>query len=64
MSILYYIFYYIYIKYIYIYIWIKYIYIYIYIIYIYLSSLLLYNTSLLDIEHSPYYITLASTHNH
>ena len=31
----------------------------IYLIYIYL--LLLYNTSILDIEHSPYYITLGST---
>ena len=30
----------------------------IYIIYIY------YNSSIIDIEHSPYYIALGSTHNH
>ena len=35
---------------------------YIYVIYIYLS--LLYNSSILDIEHSPYYIALGSTHTH
>ena len=48
--------------YIYIYMYI-YIYIYIYIMineYIYLI-LLLYNSSILDIEHSPYYIALGST---
>ena len=39
----------------------NYIYIYIYLIYIYL--LLLYNISILDIEHSPYYIALGSTQN-
>ena len=33
-----------------------------YLIYIYL--LLLYNSSLLDIEHSPYYIALGSTYTH
>ena len=38
--------------------WIKYI----YLIYIYL--LLLYNSSILDIEHSPYYIALGSTHTY
>ena len=37
-------------------------YIYIYIIYIYL--LLLYDSSNLDIEHSPYYIALGLTHTH
>ena len=31
-------------------------------IYIYLL-LILYNSSILDIEHSPYYIALGSTHN-
>ena len=40
--------------------WIKYI----YLIYINLLLLLLYNSSILDIEHSPYYIELASTHTH
>ena len=40
--------------------WIKYI----YLIYIYLLLLLLYNSSILDIEHSPYHIVLGSTHNH
>ena len=34
----------------------------IYLIYIYL--LLLYNSSILDIEYSPYYIALGSTHTH
>ena len=34
----------------------------IYLIYIYLS--LLYNSSILDIEHSPYYIALGSAHTH
>ena len=37
--------------------WIKYI----YLIYIYLL-LLLYDSSILDIEHSPYYIALGSIH--
>ena len=37
---------------------------YIYIVYIYLSLLLLYNSSIIDIEHSPYYIALDSTHTH
>ena len=32
-------------------------------IYIYLLSLLLYNSSILDIEHSLYYIALGLTHN-
>ena len=36
--------------------------IYIYNIYIYL--LLLYNSSILDIEHSPYYIAVGSTLTH
>ena len=35
---------------------------YIYLIYIYL--LLLYSSSILDIEHSPYNIALGSTHTH
>ena len=35
---------------------------YIYLIYIYL--LLLYNTSILDTERSPYYIGFGSTHTH
>ena len=35
---------------------------YIYLIYIYL--LLLYNSSILDIEHSPYYVALGSTQTH
>ena len=35
---------------------------YIYLIYIYL--LLLYNSSILDIEHYPYYIALGSTQTH
>ena len=49
--------------YIYIYTYIySYIHIYIY-IYIYLL-LSLYNRSILDIEHSPYYIALGSTLNH
>ena len=39
--------------------WIKYI----YSIYTYLL-LLLYNSSILDIEHSPYYIALNSTQTH
>ena len=42
--------------------WIKYIYT--YLIYIYLLSLLLYNSSILDIEHSSYYMALGSTHHH
>ena len=37
-----------------------YIYIYIYEIYIFIYLLLLLNTSILDIEHSPYYIALGS----
>ena len=32
--------------------------------YIYLLSLLLYNSSILDIKHSPYYIALGSTHKY
>ena len=38
--------------------WIKYIYL------IYIHLLLLYNSSILDIEHYPYYITLGSTQTH
>ena len=34
----------------------------IYLIYIHL--VLLYNSSILDFEHSPYYIALGSTHTH
>ena len=37
--------------------------IYIYLIYIYLL-LFLFNSSILDIEHSPYYIALGSTQTH
>ena len=37
---------------------------YIYLIYIYLLLLLLYNSSILDIEHSPYYIAPGSTQTH
>ena len=33
-------------------------------IYIFNIYLLLYNSSILDIEHSPYYIALGSTHTH
>ena len=31
---------------------------------IYIHLLLFYNRSILDIEHSPYYIALGSTHTH
>ena len=31
---------------------------------IYIYLLLLYNTSILDIEYSPYYIALGLTHSH
>ena len=37
---------------------------YIYISNTYIYSLLLYNGSILDIEHSPYYIALGSTQTH
>ena len=45
--------------------WITYIYIYNIYLFIYLLLLLLlYNSSILNIEHSPCYIALGSTHTH